>query len=374
LPNSTGGGHWWSSDHAQSLCRQDPVKGTNLHAINFAVCGDDIIGSAGQAVYEPRANANGTHYVYVPDNAVRSTAVWRLTFDPVSETMVPDPFDGVTMATAMTPLADVRTLKPNGMALGPDGNLYVSDLTEPNIRRITNPNGDPRTQVISIVAATGDSRGANGTQGFIGNLLYISGNRATQFFDVTRCPIVNPNGTLTACGMASVPAPTGIFVAGSATDDSATRGKFVYMSSSPGGANAVIYRYDASQDVYVPFPAGSVAPDLNGVVTCPSCTVGAQAKIFASGGVLPAPASADGQVWCAVPSAASAGSPATTGCQRPWDQANHPTANLSAPVPATFAFVFGLSVGPDGTLVITEDPSAGARSGRGTMWTVPYIP
>jgi hypothetical protein len=33
-----------------------------------------------------------------------------------------------------------------------------------------------------------------------------------------------------------------------------------------------------------------------------------------------------------------------------------------------------LATDPSGNLVITEDPSAGARSGRGTMWTVPFIP
>src|SRR5512140_1718400 len=210
LPGALGG-HWWSSDHAQGFCRQDVVPtsgqfgvpGNTLHAINFAVCGSDLVGSAGQGVYDPRPVVVGAttfpnlHYVYVPDNAVKSTAVWRLTFDSTTETMVADPIDGITLATAMTPLADVRTLKPNGMALGPlnaDGSLntaspafglYVTDLTEKYVRVITNPGGDPRTQTINIVAATGDGRGANGTQGFIGNDLYISGNRAVQFFDVT---------------------------------------------------------------------------------------------------------------------------------------------------------------------------------------------
>jgi len=37
-----------------------------------------------------------------------------------------------------------------------------------------------------------------------------------------------------------------------------------------------------------------------------------------------------------------------------------------------FSFAFGLAVGPSGELVITEDPSAGARSSRGTMWVVPF--
>jgi hypothetical protein len=370
LPGALGG-HWWSSDHAQGLCRQDPmstaptafqVSGSTLHAINLAVCADDAVGSAGQAVYDARQVVNlatgaatSFHYVYVPDNAVKSTAIWRLTFDPATETMVADP-NGGAMATAMTPLADVRTLKPNGMALGPDGNLYVTDLVEPNVRKVTHPDGDPRTQVISIVAVTGDNRGANGTQGFIGNLLYISGNRATQFFDITQCPLANG-----PCGMASVPAPTGVFIAGTATD---APHKLVYLSSSPGAANATIMRYDASQDVYAPFLAGSVAPDAFGVVTCPLCTVGATAYTFVDGGVLPPPGSGNGIVTCALT------------CQRPWDEANHPTTGIPAGqgVPTRFAFAFGLGIDPNGTLAITEDPSAGARSGRGTMWTVPYIP
>ncbi|HEY0520485.1 MAG TPA: IPT/TIG domain-containing protein, partial [Ilumatobacteraceae bacterium] len=235
LPGALGG-HWWSSDHAQGFCRQDPITGGRF-ALNFAVCGDDAVGSAGQGVYDPRpamGNPN-LHYVYVPDNAVKSVAVWRLTFDSTTETMVPDPIDGVTMATGMAPLADVRTLKPNGMALGPlDGSgvfcglptatcttaaknaigLYVTDLTEKYVRVITKPDGDPRNQTVGLVAATGDGRGANGTAGFIGNNLYVSGNRATQFFDVTLCPSVGASAppATPACGMASVPSPAGVFV------------------------------------------------------------------------------------------------------------------------------------------------------------------
>jgi hypothetical protein len=392
LPGALGG-HWWSSDHAQGLCRQDPVPGTTLHAINFAVCGDDTIGSAGQAVYDPRPVVVGAtafanlHYVYVPDNAVRSTAVWRLTFNATTETMVADPIDGVTFATAMTPLADVRTLKPNGMALGPlnpDGSLntaspvfglYVTDLVERYVRVVTNPGGDPRTQTINIVAATGDGKGANGTQGFIGNYLYVSGNRAAQFFDVTLCPSVGntvPPAT-PACGMASVPAPAGAFISGTAVD---VAHKLVYLSDSPGTANAIISRHDSSADVYVPFPDGAwntpgsgVVRDLNGVVHCEAgtfggvvnagigCNVGPDSLLYVQNGQLPAQGSPNATVYCALT------------CTRPWDTANHPIG-----APATFAFAFGLAVGPNSELIITEDPSAGARSGRGTMWTVPFVP
>ncbi len=68
LPGALGG-HWWSSDHAQGFCRMDPVPGTKLVAINSAVCDPGFtISSPGQATYDPSANADGTHYVYVPDN------------------------------------------------------------------------------------------------------------------------------------------------------------------------------------------------------------------------------------------------------------------------------------------------------------------
>ena len=353
LPNTAGtGGHWWSSDHAQGLCRQDPaptsgpfgVPGNTLHALNFGQCADDIIGSAGQAVYDPRpfpAGATGCpagdtcHYVYVPDNAVKSVAVWRLVFDADTESMVGN-------ATGMAPLADLRTLKPNGMALGPldasgqpvaNASLYVTDLTEMNVRQITNPDGDPRTQAVNIVAQTGDGRGANGTAGFIGKRLFISENRGTAYIDVTAaCTLTNNCATQKI----ALDAPAaGVFVAGTATDP--TRG-YVYVSDSPGGANATIYRFNANT-ITAANPAGSPAP------------------VFVTDGTLPAAGSPNATVFCA------------TTCQRPWDFGNHPVQGG----PTGFSFAFGLAVGPNGDLVITEDPSAGNRSGRGTMWIVPFV-
>lgn len=352
LPNAAGnGGHWWSSDHAQGLCRQDPaptsgpfgVAGNTLHALNFGVCADDIIGSAGQAVYDPRpfpAAATGCpagdtcHYVYVPDNAVKSVAVWRLVYDASTETMAGN-------ATGMAPLADLRTLKPNGMALGPldakgqpvaNASLYVTDLTELNVRQITNPDGDPRTQAVSIVAQTGDGRGANGTIGFIGNRLFISENRGTAYFDVTAA-CTQTNNCATQKIALDAPA-AGVFVAGTATDPA---NGYVYVSDSPGGANATIYRFNVNT-ITQASPAGAPAP------------------VYLTGGKLPASGSPDATVFCA------------TTCQRPWDFGNHPTMGAQT----GWSFVFGMAVGPNGDLVITEDPSAGNRSGRGTMWTVPF--
>ena len=324
IPNAQGGGHWWSSDHANGFCRQDllpsPV-GSSKFALNYAVCDDGTIGSSGQAAYDSANN-----FIFVPDNAVKSTAVWRLPFDPSTET--------VGAPVGMVPLADVRTLKPNGMALGPGPNgtaLYVTDLTEMNIRRIDFPSGNPRLQTITIIGTTGDARGANGTIGFLGNKLYISENRAASWFDVTKCT----DNSLTPCSTATtsastatgitgtVPLPGGVFVAGVATDPVHN---LVYAADSPGGAAATIWRWN---------PA---TPTVPGVV-------------YLQGGTTPNPGST---YFCAQT------------CTRPTDNFASSTA---------FSFAFGINVDPNsGDLFVTEDATAGARSGRGRAWNAPFVP
>jgi hypothetical protein len=359
------GGHWWTGDEGNGFCRQDPmttavapfaIAGNTLHSRNLAVCGDDATGGTGQVAYDARlvAGTASLHYLYVASNAVFSVSIFRLTFDANTETLVADPFGGL-MATEMAPLSTLRTLKPNGIALGPDFNLYIGDLVEPSITKLTTEQ-DPRSQSVSVVAVTGDNRGANGTAGFIGNLFYVPGNRAGQFFDITQCPLAGGG----PCGMASVPAPNLVFISGLAVD---AANKRVYLANSPGGAPASILRYDASTDVYVAFAPGTYTPDANGVVTCTACTMGPVAIPYITGGLLPAPGTPNGTVASALTQI------------RPWDQFNHPTVGLppGSPVPATFAFVFGLAVDPaTGIMAITEDPSGGGRAGRGTMWTVPY--
>src|SRR5262249_8614144 len=144
------------------------------------------------------------------DNAKGSRGVWRLTFDPVTETIV-------GAAEALPPLVSAG-LRLNGLALGPQCNpalpgyacdLYVTSLSEPNIRKITNANGDPRPQTASIVAVTGDGKGANGSIAFLGNRLYLSENAAATSFDVTACPLATG-----PCATTPIPLPAGAFVAG----------------------------------------------------------------------------------------------------------------------------------------------------------------
>jgi len=66
MPDTTtpAGGHYWISDHGNGLCRLDPIPGATIFAPNVSFCDPGFtIGSPGQAVYDPRANADGTHWV-----------------------------------------------------------------------------------------------------------------------------------------------------------------------------------------------------------------------------------------------------------------------------------------------------------------------
>jgi IPT/TIG domain len=341
IPDATAAkGHYWVSDHGNGLCRMDPMPGTTVFAPNVSFCDPGFtIGSPGQAVYDPRVNADGTHWVYVPDNAVKSPGVWRLTFHPDTAS-IDTP---VGMAPGL-----MANLKTNSMALDPVKDVaYVGDLVDGNIRRINGIGADPRLQSVDIIAQTQAQktvgvlvgRGINGTMALLGNRLYLPENNAATFVDVTApCanPTVNPNPS--PCATTTVNFLTStvpVFVAGIATD--ATH-NMVYISESPGAANAVIYRFDASTIT----------------ATNPGGTPGV---VYVTGGKVPAAGTPEATVWC------------TTTCTRPVDPALTPGGVTG------FPFAQGLFVDPNNSaLFVTEDATAGARSGRGHAWVVPFIP
>ncbi|KQU68851.1 IPT/TIG domain-containing protein [Phycicoccus sp. Root101] len=339
IPDGTSsGGHYWVSDHGNGLCRLDPVPGTKVNAPNVAACDPGFtIGSPGQAVYDPRARADGTHWVYVPDNAVRSPGVWRLTFHPDTAT--------IDAPVGMAPgLLD--NLKTNSLALdAARDTLYVGDLVDGNIRRINGIAGDPRSQTVDVVAVTqaqkvgAASRGINGTMSLLGNRLFMPENNAATYFDTTAAcanPTASPNPA--PCQTTTVdflPTPAPVFIAGVAAD---SKHNLVYISESPGTANATIYRFDAST-LTAALPGGSAG------------------TVYVTAGKVPAAGSPEATVYCSLT------------CTRPADPSLTPGGTTG------FPFAQGLFVDPTSSdLYVTEDVTAGARSGRGHVWVVPYIP
>ncbi len=344
---SADGGHYWLGDHTQGFCRLDQVPGTSLHALNPNACDDgDSLGSSGQAVYDDTVNADGTHFVYVAQNDHLSPGVWRFKLDPNADNgagaLLPSP-------AIMAPSGGLNGDKANGLALGPCAPqapvtckhaLYMGGLLDGFIRRINNPEDDPRIQTVQIVAMTTDQkggvvgRGINGSIGMIGDDLYLPENTGfTVVHNVGTCPTVTAAGS----GVCSTtPLPIGqfgfIFGAGIATDPDPTHSTagLVYASVSPGASDATIYQYDVASG---------------------------RARIYATQGQMPAAGTADAQVYC------------TTICTRPGDPVT-PPGSL-----APFVFAQGLYVDPNsGSLVITDDRLAGARGGHGHMWIAPFEP
>ncbi|MGA8979094.1 MAG: IPT/TIG domain-containing protein [Pedococcus sp.] len=338
--STSAGGHYWVSDHGNGLCRLDPVPGTTVNAPNVAACDPGFtIGSPGQAVYDPRTNADGTHWVYVPDNAVRSPGVWRLAFHPGTAT-IDSP---VGMAPGL-----MENLKTNALALDQAHDaLYVGDLVDGNIRRIKGIQGDPRSQTVDVVATTqaqkvgggAAGRGINGTMALLGNRIFLPENNAATYFDTTSAcanPTVDPNPApcqTTTIDFLATPAP--VFIAGVAAD---AKHDVVYISESPGTANATVYRFDAST-ITAATPGGSA-----GIV-------------YVTSGKVPAAGTPEATVYCSLT------------CTRPADPALTPGGTTG------FPFAQGVYVDPNSSdLYVTEDVTAGARSGRGHAWVVPYIP
>jgi hypothetical protein len=281
---------------------------------------------------------SSTHNIYVPDNAVKSPGVWKLTFDPATAT--------VTNPVAMAPGSPLADQKANALALDKDKDaLYVGDLIDGNIRRINGVNGDPRLQTVETIGVTQNQRiasatlprGINGTMSLLDGKLYLPENTAATYIDLTQpCAA---KGTTTPCLsqpinlLSSVAAK--VFVAGVGTDPVH---HLVYISASPGGANATIYRWD---------PATITAATPGG----------GQGIVYATGGKAPANLGAPAIIEC------------STTCTRPADTTWTPAG------PTTFNFAQGLYVDPNNSsLNITEDQTAGARAGRGNVWTVPFTP
>jgi len=343
---SGDGGHIWAADHSQGLCRMDVVKAApGLHAYNSASCDDGtLLGSGGQTVWDPSFVPGSTslHYLYVAQNDHLSPGVVRFTFDPLG-----DGGAGALVAGSgviMAPNAGLNGDKANALALGPckpgapvtcQQALYMGGLLDGFIRRINNPQDDPRLQTVDTVAMTTEQRvgtvgkGINGSMGMIGDDLYLPENQGfTVVKNISSCPKAGQ-----VCGTTPLNIGQFGFIFGSAIGVDAnlahSAAGLVYAAISPGAANGTLYQYDVATNT---------------------------ARIYATQGIMPPANTAEATVYC------------TTTCTRPVDPANPPGGA------ANFRFAQGLMTDDGGNVYLTEDAFAGARGGRGHAWVAPFIP
>jgi hypothetical protein len=342
---SDDGGHLWAADHSQGLCRMDVVTAApGLHAYNPASCDDGtVLGSGGQTVYDP-AIVTGTadlHYVYVAQNDHLSPGVIRFSFDPSADNGAGALVAG--SAVIMAPGAGLDGDKANGLALGPckpgspatcTSSLYMGGLLDGFIRRINNPQDDPRLQTVDVVAMTTEQRagtlgkGINGSMGMIGDDLYLPENQGfTIVKNVSQCPAAGQVCATTPLNIGTFGTSFGSAIGVDANPLHSAAG-LVYAAVSPGAANATIYQYDVATNT---------------------------SRIYASQGQMPAAGSAEATVWC------------TTTCTHAADPADPPGGK------ASFRFAQGIMVDPGGNVYLTEDALAGARGGRGHAWVAPFV-
>jgi hypothetical protein len=142
-------GSIWIADIANGFCRIDDGS------LNLATCFT-------QAQGQPELYGN---IIFITDQT-GATGVWRLTMDAVTST--------IDSAVVLAPNAGLAANQPTAASLGSDGKLYICFNLNGDIKRITNPFGDPLTQQAEQVGKAASGRGPVRSLTFMGDNLFIA--------------------------------------------------------------------------------------------------------------------------------------------------------------------------------------------------------
>ena len=199
-------GSIWIADIANGFCRID--AGT----INLATCFT-------QANGQPELYGN---IVYITDQT-GATGVWRLTMNAVTST--------IDSAVVLAPNGGLAANQPMSASLGPDGKLYICFNVNGDIKRITNPAGDPLTQQVESVGKAASGGGPVRSLTFINADLYLADTGAIGLERIAAAASCRGNcNAVTMFG--------GLGIANSVSSD---RTRFLYMQNG-----TRVLRYDAS--------------------------------------------------------------------------------------------------------------------------------
>lgn len=209
------GAHAWISDRMQGFCRIDPGSPGVAAITNCFKPSAAFV--AGQASFDSLRNL-----IYIPDAAAASTGIFRVAYDPITETL------GVS-----TNLGN-GNLAPTALAVAPEGSLFIGGRSNGNINKITTPYSTPSAP--ARVATTSNGQGVRSLI-FIANDLYLAETvnvtvilRASPSLLKGKAVIVGPAQTRGSTPLLNVTTPLSL-----AADMSNPSHVLLYIGSDPLG-------------------------------------------------------------------------------------------------------------------------------------------